>query len=236
MPTVPVTPSLAVRGQSAAGRGLVRQVVRAVVTLSLWIVLGFAVGLTAWLIVPTHFGHPVLTVLSGSMQPTLGVGSVVIDEKISPVEARSGDILSFPDPRQRDRTLTHRLQSLRVEDGRAFMVTRGDANDAPERWSVPIGDEIGRVVYHVPKVGYVRSFISTRGARLGVLGIVLALGLYLLVDIWRPRRRREPASGVGPVVIDEKVAPVEASEGDTVRLPDPPWRDRTLDADDAPEG
>ena len=41
------------------------------------------------------------------------------------------------------------------------MVTRGDANDAPERWTVPTGGEIGRVSYHVPKVGYVRAFIST---------------------------------------------------------------------------
>jgi len=191
VPTAPVTPSLAARERSVAGRGLVRRAVRVAVTLSLWIVLGFVVGLTACLTVPALFGHPVLTVLSGSMQPTLEVGSVVIDEKISPVEARTGDIVSFPNPTRRDRTLTHRLQRMRVEDGRAFMVTRGDANDAPERWSVPTGDEIGRVTYHVPKVGYVRAFISTRGARLGVLGVVLALGLYLLVDIWRPRPRRE---------------------------------------------
>ena len=188
MPTAPVTPSLTACERTIAVRGPVRRAVRAAVTLSLGIVLGFVVGLTACLTVPALVGHPTLTVLSGSMQPTLEVGSVVIDEKISPVEARPGDIVSFPNPTRRDRTLTHRLQKMRVENGRAFMVTKGDANDAPERWSVPIGDQIGRVAYHVPKVGYVRAFISTRDARLGVLGIVLALGLYLLVDIWRPRR------------------------------------------------
>ena len=94
---------------------------------------------------------------------------------------------------------------MRVENGRAFMVTKGDANDAPERWSVPTGDGIGRVTHHVPKVGYVRAFISTRGARLGVLGIVLVLGLYLLVDIWRPSprsakaRRRSCRQTFGPI-------------------------------------
>ncbi len=202
MPTAPVTPSLTARERSVAGRGLVRRAVRVAVMLSLWIVLGFAVGLTACLTVPSLFGYPVLTVLSGSMQPTLEVGSVVIDEKISPVEARTGDIVSFPDPNRRDRSLTHRLQKFRVENGRAFMVTKGDANDAPERWSVPIGDEIGRVAYHVPKVGYARAFISTRGARLGVLGIVLALGLYLLVDIWRPRRLKPEGDGADRCMTD----------------------------------
>ena len=202
MPTAPVTPSLTARERSVAGRGLVRRAVHVAVMLSLWIVLGFAVGLTACLTVPSFFGYPVLTVLSGSMQPTLEVGSVVIDEKISPVEARTGDIVSFPDPNRRDRSLTHRLQKFRVENGRAFMVTKGDANDAPERWSVPIGDEIGRVAYHVPKVGYARAFISTRGARLGVLGIVLALGLYLLVDIWRPRRLKPEGDGADKCMTD----------------------------------
>ena len=93
-----------------ASARLVRRAVRVAVTLSLGIVLGFVVGLTACLTVPALFGHPALTVLSGSMQPALEVGSVVIDEKISPVEARPGDIVSFPDPTRRDRTLTHRCR------------------------------------------------------------------------------------------------------------------------------
>ncbi len=68
------------------------------------------------------------------------------------------------------------------------MVTLGDANDAPERWTVPSDGQIGRVVAHLPKLGYVRSAFSSRYARLGALGVVLALGALLLVDLWRPRR------------------------------------------------
>src|SRR3954454_21210481 len=82
---------------------------RACLTFALWVGLGFGLGLVAIVTLPGVFGYQSLTVVSGSMTPTLGVGSVVIDEVISPADARPGDIVTFKDllhPRQ----LTHRLQ------------------------------------------------------------------------------------------------------------------------------
>ena len=158
-------------------------------TFVLWAAIGFSLCLTAGAAGPSVFGYRSLTVISGSMEPTLGTGSVVIDEVISPLEARPGDILTFNDP-HRKRLLTHRLRSMRVEGGTAYMVTQGDANDAPERWSVPLRGEVGRVAYHVPKLGYARDLISRRGVRLGLLGAVFLLGALLLVDVWRPKREQ----------------------------------------------
>jgi hypothetical protein len=68
------------------------------------------------------------------------------------------------------------------------MTTLGDANDVPEHWTVPRTGHIGRVVAHLPKLGYARSWISSRYARLGAGAIVLLLGALMLVDLWRPRR------------------------------------------------
>lgn len=199
MPTSSVTTSFTARERSGAGRRLARRVVRVTVILNLWVLIGFGVGLAACSTLPNLFGYRTLTVLSGSMEPALEVGSVVIDERISAVEVRRGAIVSFPDPARVGRTLTHRVRSARVEGATSFLVTKGDANDAPERWRVPVDDEIGRVAYHVPKLGYVRAFISSRGARLVVLAIVFALGLYLIVDIWHPRPRpRAGGQGLSP--------------------------------------
>jgi signal peptidase len=125
------------------------------------------------------------------MEPTLGVGSVVIDEVISPLEARPGDIVTFKDP-LRPRQLTHRLQKVRVEGDTVYMVTQGDANDVPERWTVQRDGQIGRVVAHLPKLGYARSWLSSRYARLGALGAVLLLGALMLVDLWRPTKPEQP--------------------------------------------
>jgi signal peptidase len=100
---------------------------------------------------------------------------------------RPGDILTFQDPLS-PRQLTHRLQKVRVEGDTFHMTTLGDANDAPERWSVPRNGEIGRVVAHMPKLGYVRAELGGRVARLALLGGLLLLGTLFLVDLWRPRR------------------------------------------------
>jgi signal peptidase I len=170
--------------------GTARRLARAGFTFALWTALGLAIGLLAIVTLPGAFGLKSLTVVSGSMEPTLGVGSVVIDEVISPLDARPGDIVTFQDP-LRPRQLTHRLQKVRVEGDTAYMVTLGDANDAPERWTVQTDGQIGRVVAHFPKLGYARAALGTRYARLGVLGAVMLLGAFLLVDMWRPGRAGE---------------------------------------------
>jgi len=176
-PAAPAAP--AARGMPAA--------LRALVTFAIWLAIGLGVGLLAAVTLPSVFGYQSLTVVSGSMEPTLHVGSVVIDEVISPLDARPGDIVTFKDPLH-PRQLTHRLQKVRVEGDTFYMTTLGDANDVPEHWSVPRTGHIGRVLVHIPKLGYAREWLGSRYARLGALGLVLLLGALMLVDLWRPRR------------------------------------------------
>lgn len=177
-----------VAAAAPAWTGTVRVVTRVVLTFVVWSVLGLGLGLIGIVTLPSVFGLKSLTVVSGSMEPTIETGSVVIDEVISPLDARPGDIVTFKDP-LRPRQLTHRLQKMRVEGDTAYMVTLGDANDAPERWTVQTDGQIGRVVAHLPKLGYARAALGTRYARLAVLGAVMALGAFLLLDMWRPRKR-----------------------------------------------
>jgi signal peptidase I len=181
--------NIAAPAAPAAPRGL-PAALRSVVIFAIWLAIGLGVGLLAAVTLPSVFGYQSLTVVSGSMEPTLQVGSVVIDEVIAPLDARPGDIVTFKDP-LRPRQLTHRLQRMRVDGDTAYMTTLGDANDAPEHWTVRTDGNIGRVVAHLPKLGYARAALSSRYARLGVLGAVLALGAFLVVDMWRPRRREE---------------------------------------------
>jgi hypothetical protein len=80
---------------------------------------------------------------------------------------------------------------VRVVGDTFYMTTLGDANDVPEHWSVPRTGHIGRVVAHLPKLGYVRAWVGSRYARLGAGGLVLLLGALMLVDMWRPRRSEQ---------------------------------------------
>jgi signal peptidase len=185
---VPADPSVTARGLVAGSARSGGRLLRAVVTFGLWLALGFGVCLTAAIALPTLAGYRALTVVSGSMEPTIETGSIVLDKVISPLEAKPGEVVTFPDPSRDGRLVTHRLRSMRVDGATAHMVTKGDANDTVERWTVPVDGRIGRVAYHVPKLGYARALISTRVLRLALLAAVLALGALLLLDVWRPRQ------------------------------------------------
>jgi signal peptidase I len=175
----------AVPRQGRVLRGL-RTAAGAAVSFLLGVVLVLALVLT----LPALTGHRSMTVLTGSMEPTLETGSVVVDEVIHPTEARIGDIVTFTDPANQGRLITHRLRRARVEGNTAHMVTKGDANDTVERWDVPVDGEIGRVILHVPKLGHVRALVGTRQGYMVLMVGLLLLGGWVLMDVWRPR---EPA-------------------------------------------
>jgi signal peptidase len=165
-------------------------------TAAFWCVLGVAIGLAAATTLPALFEQRSFNILTGSMEPAIGVGSVVIDEPIKPGEARPGDVITFPDPTNHGRLLTHRLRHVSVRGGKVYAVTRGDANDTSERWNVPAGEEIGRVKFVAPKLGYARQWAAGMGGRLSVLAALLLWGLSAIRDIWRARPE-EPAGASG---------------------------------------
>jgi signal peptidase I len=150
---------------------------------------------------PLALGDHPHTDLSGSMEPTISPGDVVINEQIAPGEAKVGDIVTFRDPRDEQKLLTHRVVSIHDEGLHLSFVTQGDANNTQEHWRVPADGQIGRMVYTVPWVGHVAVFAKTKLGWALLIGVpLLLLAAEELLRIWRPRTRPEergPAGGVG---------------------------------------
>lgn len=94
--------------------------------------------------VPQLFGYAQLVVLSGSMDPTLKVGDLVIirDEK----EYQKQDIITF---RTETAPTTHRI----IETNDTGFITKGDANNVEDEGIVTKNQIYGRVVMVIPKVG-----------------------------------------------------------------------------------
>jgi signal peptidase len=160
-------------------------------------VLGALGGLLALMTVPRIAGYTPFTVLTGSMQPAYGVGDVVIDEEIAPLDARKGDVVTFHDPSRGGALVTHRVERVRTDGAKVSFVTKGDANSADERWAVAASGTIGRVRMRVPKVGWVLQWARGREGKLGLI-VFPAVGLVLLeltglVSLLRPRRREATA-------------------------------------------
>lgn len=125
----------------------------------------------------TAFGHPVLTVLSGSMAPVINTGDLIIDDSVGPAQSgrlRPGQIVSFYATPGGTLIITHRIVARVVADRKVFYRTKGDANDAPDSQLRPAGDVIGVYVASVPRGGYVLSALHRPLVPI-LLGVSVAL-------------------------------------------------------------
>ena len=146
-----------------------------------WCAIGVVVGLAGLVTVPRAVGITPFTVLTGSMRPAFAPGDVVLSERVSPVTARPGDVVTFHDPSRDGELVTHRVVSLRRSGPRVTFVTQGDANDVSERWTVPADGRIGRAVMTVPKVGHVLHWAGSRHGKLAL--IAFPAGLLVLLEL-----------------------------------------------------
>lgn len=128
-----------------------------------------------------------LTVLSGSMSPSIDRGDLVLVGRAQAHQARVGQVITFRSPDGRDRTVTHRVLAVRAQPGALAFTTKGDANPAAERWSIPHTGRIGVVRATMPYAGYlVHPFSAGWGRAVMLLVLTLAAAGTALWLIWRP--------------------------------------------------
>jgi signal peptidase len=155
-----------------------------------WAAGAFCMALLAVVALPGAVGMRSFTVMSGSMEPTIHVGDVVIDKKISPLAAHPGDVVTFSDPSGRKRLITHRIRSMSVLGHTVQVTTKGDANNTVERWTVPANGHIGRVEVRVWKLGYPLVYAHSRFGLIGLVALpALLLCLVELRKIWASPER-----------------------------------------------
>ncbi|GBE58374.1 signal peptidase I W [bacterium BMS3Abin01] len=81
-----------------------------------------------------------MVVLSGSMEPGIKVGSVVLVAAVNPDDIKVDDIITFPLPRKPDNqepaNTTHRVTRVIADSGGLRFITKGDANDTVDNWEV----------------------------------------------------------------------------------------------------
>lgn len=128
------------------------------------------------------FGHPVMSVLSGSMAPTINTGDLVIDAGLTPAHAaglHAGQIISFRPDAGSHRIFTHRIAAVEtLPGGGVGYVTKGDANDSRDTRVTPSTNVIGLYQSKIPRGGYILDALH----RPLVLGLLLAAPLLWLLS------------------------------------------------------
>lgn len=92
-------------------------------------------------------------VVSGSMEPTIQTGSLLlVDKKDKDIEV--GDIIAY---KNHEMEVSHRVVDV-TSNG---YVTKGDNNDNVDFYQVRESDLIGTVMFSVPKLGYVLDWVKS---------------------------------------------------------------------------
>jgi signal peptidase len=139
------------------------------------VMLSLAVALVG---VPKVMGGASLTVLTGSMEPGIHPGDVVVTKGTDEVTAgdlQVGDVIVFLPYPDDPTVVTHRIVAKSVSARSVSFITQGDNNSAPDYWG-PVGAHQvrGEVLYVVPKVGLLRQWV---GGHVGWVVPVVALFL-----------------------------------------------------------
>ena len=117
-------------------------------------------------------------VLSGSMEPTYHVGSLIYVREAQPEEIKVGDPITFV--LNEDLVVaTHRVIEIDAEN-QAFR-TQGDANETPDAAPVAFQNLVGKPSFTIPLLGFFSDWIThPPGFYIAIAaGLVLALLVFL---------------------------------------------------------
>lgn len=120
-------------------------------------------------------------VLSGSMEPNIGTGSVVYVTDAGPEDIEEGDVITFVTSSTGPPT-THRVVSKTGSGEDANFVTKGDANEDPDAEVREPDEIIGEVIFSIPYIGYVIAFAGTPKGT--ILFITVPAALFIMNEAW----------------------------------------------------
>ncbi len=135
-------------------------------------------------VTPSLFGYQIFRVSSGSTEPVLAKGDVILVQKVPLSEINEGDIITYKSQEKKikDRMVTHRVVAKpELTNGRYSFRTKGDVNGT-ELDPVVYGDQVqGRYVKKLPLIDKVYSFLfSPYGLIVFILIILLLFGFELI--------------------------------------------------------
>jgi len=157
-----------------------------------YVVIGVILGV-ALLLVGTRFPIPgnfqVYVVRSGSMEPAIHTGAVVVVRQAD--EYQEGQIITFA-TRGQDIPTTHRIVQKEIINNRPAYTTKGDANNSPDAEVVYSSRILGKVLFDIPYFGYA---VAAAKQPLGFFIIIVLPALFIIYDevmnIWRELKHKK---------------------------------------------
>ena len=166
----------------------VKRIINIVTTIVIIITVLLVVMLAAVRIV----GLTPYTVLSGSMEPTYHVGSIIYVKDIDPQELKVNEPITYVI--NGGTVVTHRIiEVIEGENGDELSFrTKGDANESVDGGLLTASNVIGKPVFSIPFLGYIANAIQTPRGIIGTAGLCIMMVLInIIVDILESLKKEE---------------------------------------------
>ncbi len=132
-------------------------------------------ALFAEMLIPNLFGVDQYVVLSGSMEPAIPTGSVVL-VNTHDKDVKTNDVFTYyVETADGELNVTHR--AIEVTD--SYIVPKGDANEESDGQIEPSRVK-GKVVFHIPLLGYLVSHVTSK-LKIVLIGWVVLLNVLSII-------------------------------------------------------
>jgi len=150
------------------------------------VLVGIVVLLAVALVGVRLIGLQPYVVLSGSMEPTYHVGSLIYVKSVDYKELQAGDPITFM--ASEDTVVTHRIIEVLVDEEDPNTIryfTQGDANAVADGSSVHYKNVLGKPVFSIPYLGYVSNYIQNPpGTYIAISAAAILILLVFLPDVF----------------------------------------------------
>ena len=138
------------------------------------------------------FGYRYYIVLTDSMKPELHSGDMVFVKLSNPESISVGDVITFNPSSNSEAYLTHRVTEKLTDyqgTGVTCFRTKGDANNTDDSFLIDESRVIGKVAFHVARLGFIVRFAQLRWYFILIIAVLISVFFILMKQYFRLRRQ-----------------------------------------------
>lgn len=160
--------------------------------------------------IPGVLGYKPVIVLSGSMEPAIHTGDLILLHKADISQLKEGDVICYL---VSGKAITHRIVEIKGEEnGQVSYITQGDANNAADQQ--PVTEDHIQGIWEGVRIGGLGDFVMFMQSTTGmILFIICPLLLFILWDIWR-RWRLDKSEAARTAELEAELAALKAKQSE----------------------
>lgn len=139
--------------------------------------------------VPSIFGYMPMIITNGSMEPVIKVGDIIFSKACDVKSINDDDIISYWDPTNSNKIITHKVDSINEKDGKRYFTTYGVFTGSLDTSVVPEENVLGVYTFKIPVIGNLMLFAQTPQGL--VIFLLVPLGGVLVYDTIRRQNKED---------------------------------------------